>query len=137
MKQSRFAGRVKRCSSKQVELLCIGVLRVETGWHNNGYIFPDGFCTRTVFRSSVRTPKPAFTRSPNHALKDLFVTRGHLPVCTFVITLPLSCWLGCNASILVVAGGAGPAVHAHVQHLGGGGPALAGAHFPHRGSGPP
>ncbi|BDA47156.1 probable transforming growth factor beta regulator 1 at C-terminar half [Coccomyxa sp. Obi] len=46
-------GRVKRCSSKQVELLCIGELRLDPGWYNNGYIFPEGFCTRTVFRSSV------------------------------------------------------------------------------------
>lgn len=50
------AGRVKRCSSKQVELMCIGELRLAAGWHNNGYIFPDGFCTRTVFRSSVCCP---------------------------------------------------------------------------------
>ena len=48
------AGRVKRCSSKQVELTAVGVLCLRPGWHNNGYIFPDGFHTRTVFRSSVR-----------------------------------------------------------------------------------
>lgn len=47
------AGRVKRCSSKQVEVIDVGSLRLDPGWHNKGYIFPDGFCTRTVFRSSV------------------------------------------------------------------------------------
>lgn len=36
-----------------------------------------------------------------------------------------------------MAGGAGPAVHAHLQHPGAGGPALAGAHLPHRGGRPP
>lgn len=27
--------------------------RLETGWHNQGYIFPDGFKSRVNFRSSV------------------------------------------------------------------------------------
>lgn len=48
------AGRVKKCSSKLVELVDLGRLRVEPGWHNGGYIFPDGFLVRTAFRSSVR-----------------------------------------------------------------------------------
>ena len=37
------AGRVKRCSSKQVELTAVGVLCLRPGWHNNGYIFPRRF----------------------------------------------------------------------------------------------
>lgn len=36
-----------------MQLLSIGRLRLDSGWHNNGYIFPDGFVSRTVFRSSV------------------------------------------------------------------------------------
>ena len=46
-------GRVKKCSSKAVELMEVGMLRTEPGWHNRGYIFPDGFVSRTAFRSSV------------------------------------------------------------------------------------
>ena len=49
----RGAGRVKRCSSKQVDVVAVGHLRLDAGWHNRGYIFPEGFCTHTVFRSSV------------------------------------------------------------------------------------
>lgn len=44
---------MKRCSSKQVDVVSLGVLRLDDGWHNAGYIFPDGFTTATVFRSSV------------------------------------------------------------------------------------
>ena len=46
-------GRVKKCSSKAVELMELGTLSTEPGWHNRGYIFPDGFVSRTTFRSSV------------------------------------------------------------------------------------
>ena len=45
---------MKRCSSKQVDIVSLGALRLDPGWHNAGYIFPDGFTTSTVFRSSVR-----------------------------------------------------------------------------------
>ena len=55
---SGLAGRVKRCSSKQVDIVSLGALRLDPGWHNAGYIFPDGFTTSTVFRSSVRSPAP-------------------------------------------------------------------------------
>ena len=33
-----------------------GALRLDRGWHNRGYIFPEGYTSQTVFRSSVRTP---------------------------------------------------------------------------------
>ena len=36
--------------------MSLGALRLDPGWHNAGYIFPDGFTTSTVFRSSVRLP---------------------------------------------------------------------------------
>ena len=36
--------------------MSLGALRLDPGWHNAGYIFPDGFTTSTVFRSSVRPP---------------------------------------------------------------------------------
>ena len=46
-------GRVKRGSVKSGELVAVGSLVVADGWHNAGYIFPDGFTSRMVFRSSV------------------------------------------------------------------------------------
>ena len=46
-------GRVKRGSVKSGELVAVGALVVADGWHNAGYIFPDGFTSRMVFRSSV------------------------------------------------------------------------------------
>ncbi len=48
-----YAGRVKKCSTKAVELLELGSLNAMPGWFNVGYIFPTGFCSRTLFRSSV------------------------------------------------------------------------------------
>ena len=44
--------------------MSLGVLRLDDGWHNAGYIFPDGFTTATVFRSSVS----ARTRHNGHYL---------------------------------------------------------------------
>ncbi|KAK9905576.1 hypothetical protein WJX75_002376 [Coccomyxa subellipsoidea] len=73
-------GRVKRCSSKQVELMCIGELRLAAGWHNNGYIFPDGFCTRTVFRSSVELDQLCM-----HTCSILGQEGPHWPAPTFRI----------------------------------------------------
>ena len=55
------AGRVKRCSSKQVDLVAVGALRLDPGWHNRGYIFPEGFCSPTLFRSSGPPSIPAST----------------------------------------------------------------------------
>jgi len=46
-------GRCKRGSVKSAELVHAGKLVLDDGWHNAGYIFPDGFTSRTVFRSSV------------------------------------------------------------------------------------
>ena len=46
-------GRVKKGSVKSGELVNIGTLVLSKGWHNGGYIFPDGFTSRMVFRSSV------------------------------------------------------------------------------------
>ncbi|KAL6784666.1 hypothetical protein ACKKBF_B02710 [Auxenochlorella protothecoides x Auxenochlorella symbiontica] len=46
-------GRVKQKSHKSAELVDVGVLWPERGWHNAGYIFPLGFVSRTLFRSSV------------------------------------------------------------------------------------
>ena len=37
-----------------MDIVSLGALRLDPGWHNAGYIFPDGFTTSTVFRSSVR-----------------------------------------------------------------------------------
>jgi hypothetical protein len=58
---------VKRCSSKQVDLVAAGALRLDPGWHNRGYIFPEGFCSQTVFRSSV--PPFALSHGPYGRLK--------------------------------------------------------------------
>ena len=49
-----WAGRVRRSSSKAVELVQLGRLHVQPGWHNEGYIFPLGYVARTVFRGSAR-----------------------------------------------------------------------------------
>ena len=46
-------GRVKQKSHKSAELMEVGQLRAEKGWYNAGYIFPEGFKSRTLFRSSV------------------------------------------------------------------------------------
>ncbi|KAK3284326.1 hypothetical protein CYMTET_8016 [Cymbomonas tetramitiformis] len=46
-------GRVKRCSVKSCELVSIGTVSLRDGWHNRGYIFPDGYEIRTNFRASV------------------------------------------------------------------------------------
>ena len=46
-------GRVKQKSHKSAELIEAGTLRLEKGWFNAGYIFPEGFKSRTLFRSSV------------------------------------------------------------------------------------
>jgi len=46
-------GRVKQKSHKSAELMEVGQLRAEKGWYNAGYIFPAGFKSRTLFRSSV------------------------------------------------------------------------------------
>jgi hypothetical protein len=44
---------VKQKSHKSAELMEVGQLRAEKGWYNAGYIFPEGFKSRTLFRSSV------------------------------------------------------------------------------------
>lgn len=46
-------GRVKQKSHKSAELVEVGTLRAQKGWYNAGYIFPEGFKSRTLFRSSV------------------------------------------------------------------------------------
>eukprot|EP00887_Chlorella_sp_A99_P007228 scaffold2.g7228.t1 len=46
-------GRVRQKSHKSAELVKVGQLRTGKGWCNAGYIFPEGFQSRTLFRSSV------------------------------------------------------------------------------------
>lgn len=46
-------GRVKQKSHKSADLVEVGTLRAQSGWYNAGYIFPEGFQSRTLFRSSV------------------------------------------------------------------------------------
>lgn len=46
-------GRVKQKSHKSADIIEIGRLHPEPGWYNSGYIFPIGFHSRTLFRSSV------------------------------------------------------------------------------------
>ena len=46
-------GRIKQKSHKSADLVSIGTLQVNAGWHNAGYIFPEDFHSRTLFRSSV------------------------------------------------------------------------------------
>jgi len=46
-------GRVRQKSTKRGTVHEIGQVRFEDGWHNKGYIFPDGFMAKTPFRSSI------------------------------------------------------------------------------------
>lgn len=46
-------GRVKQKSHKSADLVAVGQVRAHKGWYNAGYIFPAGFHSRTLFRSSV------------------------------------------------------------------------------------
>ena len=46
-------GRVKQKSHKSADLIDAGTLIARKGWYNPGYIFPAGFHSRTLFRSSV------------------------------------------------------------------------------------
>lgn len=46
-------GRVRQKSHKSAELVQVGTLNPRKGWFNAGYIFPMGFISRTLFRSSV------------------------------------------------------------------------------------
>ena len=46
-------GRVRQKSHKSAELVDVGTLHPQKGWFNAGYIFPMGFVSRTLFRSSV------------------------------------------------------------------------------------
>jgi len=46
-------GRVRQKGSKKAELVEVGTVRFTKGWHNQGYIFPEGYFARTLFRSSV------------------------------------------------------------------------------------
>lgn len=46
-------GRVKQKSHKSADLINAGTLIARKGWYNPGYIFPAGFHSRTLFRSSV------------------------------------------------------------------------------------
>ena len=74
-------GRVKRCSSKCSTLLSLGVLRREPGWHNTGYIFPDGFSSSTRFRSSERIGDQV-----EHVCSVVGAGGAHWPLPTFVVT---------------------------------------------------
>lgn len=46
-------GRVRQKSTKRGEVVDVGTVRFKNGWHNRGYIFPEGFKAKTPFRSSV------------------------------------------------------------------------------------
>lgn len=48
-------GRVRQKSHKTTELVEVGQLVVHKDWYNAGYIFPAGFKSRLLFRSSVDT----------------------------------------------------------------------------------
>ena len=74
-------GRVKRCSSKCSRLLSLGTLRSEPGWHNTGYIFPDGFSSATQFRSSERIGEQV-----EHVCSVVGRGGAHWPLPTFVVT---------------------------------------------------
>ena len=41
------------CASADMEVVATHLCRADAGWYNSGYIFPEGFKSRTLFRSSV------------------------------------------------------------------------------------
>jgi hypothetical protein len=94
-------GRVKQKSHKTAELLEVGVLRAAPGWHNAGYIFPEGFRSRTLFRSSVHLDQLCV-----HECKVVGRGGAYWPAPTFVVVAldrpqePLTaksctgCWTG-------------------------------------------
>ena len=47
-------GRVKCRSNKRVELLDVGEIHEGKKWHNKGYIFPAGFKSSTMYKSSTK-----------------------------------------------------------------------------------
>ena len=53
IKKKPSLGRVRQKSTKRGEVTDVGTVVFEDGWHNKGYIFPDGFKAKTPFRSSV------------------------------------------------------------------------------------
>jgi len=50
-------GRVKQKGAKKADILTVGEMVFEKGWSNAGYIFPAGFKSRVLFRSSVDLDK--------------------------------------------------------------------------------
>ncbi|KAK9835596.1 hypothetical protein WJX74_003803 [Apatococcus lobatus] len=74
-------GRVRQKGSRQAELLEAGTLRVDKGWYNSGYVFPDGFKSRVLFRSSV-----ALERTCLHECFVLGKSGAYFPLPTFQVT---------------------------------------------------
>jgi len=74
-------GRLRLKSSKHAELVSVGALRAEPGWHNAGYIFPDGFVSRVSFRSSV-----ALDQLTVHECRVVGAGGEHWPAPTFTVT---------------------------------------------------
>ena len=74
-------GRLRLKSSKHAELVSVGALRAEPGWHNAGYIFPDGFTSRVSFRSSV-----ALDQLTVHECAVVGEGGEHWPAPTFTVT---------------------------------------------------
>ena len=74
---------MKRCSSKVVDLVELGRLRTQPGWHNNGYIFPDGFIVHTIFRSSVRPSFKFYRHCANLLLTASMKKLGEWCFCIF------------------------------------------------------
>jgi len=52
-------GRVKCRSNKKVELLEVGEIREGKKWHNKGYIFPSGYKSSTMYKSSTKIGEQA------------------------------------------------------------------------------
>ncbi|KAK9857596.1 hypothetical protein WJX84_011650 [Apatococcus fuscideae] len=73
-------GRVRQKGSRQAELLEAGSLREDKGWYNSGYIFPDGFKSRVLFRSSV-----ALERTCLHECFVLGKAGAYFPLPTFKV----------------------------------------------------
>ena len=60
---------------------CFWGFRKDKGWYNSGYIFPDGFKSRVLFRSSV-----ALERTCLHECFVLGKSGAYFPLPTFKVT---------------------------------------------------
>lgn len=70
-----------KCNTRISQSYMMCGCRVDKGWYNSGYIFPDGFKSRVLFRSSV-----ALERTCLHECFVLGKSGAYFPLPTFKVT---------------------------------------------------